>query len=154
MLGKINKDELKEASHNNPSSYVTIRSFSSKNPLYAFHTKVVGLALVGGVGFTGVAMMQGYNLVWLFASVVPLYTALAYNHVNQPKQHLLNLMDYILEVRQASYQAERYKKEFEAIPFTNKKEFKDLKNYMQSTQTTLYQLESKLADDIASGKFK
>ena len=115
---------------------------------------MVALTAAAAGFFTLGALMRGYGKIWALSFVGPSLTFGLYNHTHQPNQQILNMLNYIYDTREATVQMERYNDYFHELPLNQKPGFVELKQAMVSSNKTLFQVQSELADAIEAGKFQ
>mmetsp|Transcript_14354 Transcript_14354/g.24436 ORF Transcript_14354/g.24436 Transcript_14354/m.24436 type:complete len:122 (-) Transcript_14354:139-504(-) len=115
MLGTISKAELSEAEQMNPSVYSLGLSSSVKTPVYAWNIPALLLSCGAGAAYCGFALVvKRYSMIWAPAALLPFAGTLLFNHKQQPRQHILSVLDYILQKRLATVEMESFKAQLDA----------------------------------------
>ena len=115
--------------------------------LYSWNFPLLTAALGGGVGIGAYGVfVRGTSIIWLIGGLVPFFSWAVYNHHRQPKQHLINHYEYILQKRVASVQMEANLSNWKSQSFQNTKEFATLQQNISASGKTLYQLEAQMLD--------
>jgi hypothetical protein len=123
--------------------------------LFAWRSNQLAAAWVLGVGIAGYAkLVKKYNILWLVAGFIPMWTLLLYNYSRQPQQLLENAYKYLLAKRAATCEHEKNQARFNQNEFIQTPEYQTLQKALRERNITMYELENELLNKIASGELK
>ena len=87
----------------NPSIYSLKVTSSSKRPIFAWNVPALLLGCGSTAAICGYSILfKRYSIIWAAGALVPSSMTFLYNYSQQPQQHILSVMDYIIQKRLAT----------------------------------------------------